>query len=410
MDYSDYLLQVCILVVVVVSGIGRNCPAAETVGKDASCTKQTPDNNAAHTRTPYLEIPKYAAGGGSGRYTGFNSVNLQEIYVVQKQGAIRSQISPRGGHKPCFARLPNGDLLATQISNGNVALCRSKDDGFSWGRARDVIIPEVGKLRGRAAQFSALVDGTLLLAVARGKPYRSTDGGRTWQQSRINWSVTIENENRDDFIFGESDGFQSLADGTAICSVYIALAPGKVKAYLLRSKDAGQTWSDGSYIADASEVNIAILPDGKMLGCLRVASGGAGEGGAVVAVTESNDGGRTWTQPRRIEGLGRAQIPGFPLYLKDGRVLIVYGNRQFPFGVQAIASRDGGKTWDTKNPIILAWFSWDNYCGHPRSLLLPDGSIITGYYARVFKEQSPNTDVVGHCLRWRAPDDWPPMR
>jgi len=145
-----------------------------------------------------------------------------------------------------------------------------------------------------------------------------------------------------------------------------------------------------------------------MLACLRVATDGAGEGGAMPMLVDSADGGRTWTQPRAI-GLGRAQVPGYPLRLPDGRMLLVYGNRQFPHGAQAICSRDNGKTWDPQHPIILVWFSWDNYCGMPRSLLMPDGSILTGYYARIFQEsENVNQDVVGQTVHWRPPDDWPP--
>ena len=122
---------------------------------------------------------------------------------------------------------------------------------------------------------------------------------------------------------------------------------------------------------------------------------------------ESDDQGRTWTEPRRI-GLGKAQVPGFPLLLPDGRLLLIHGNRQFPFGSQVLASRDGGKTWDLDHPLILSWFSWDNYGGHPRSILMPDGSIITGYYVRMFKEDPGVTkDLTSHVVRWRVPEDWP---
>ena len=203
-----------------------------------------------------LDLPAYDVKHGSGNFTGFNSVDLQKFYIVQKQPAIRSQISPPGGQKPCLGRLPNGDLLATQQLQGAIALRRSADAG------------------------------------------------------------------------------------------------------------------------------------------------------------------RTWTVPRRIDGLGSAQIPGHPLMMPDGRLLIVYGNRQFPFGVQAIASRDGGRTWDTDHPIILAWFSWDHHCGYPRSVLLPDGNIVTAYYARIFTgvpdeivytptNREPGPDVIGHSIRWRPPGNWP---
>ena len=365
------------------------------------------------TRQPFLELPEYAASGGSGNYTGFNSVELQEIYTVRTQAAVRSLISPRGGHKPCMALLPNGDLLATQKANEqHIALCRSRDKGLSWVLPREVVISGQ-QLSGRAAMFSALADGTLLLGAA-GTIYRSSDEGHTWQERRIDRSVTVAGTTCE-IGWGENSAPHQLSDGTVICSGYISFEPGHTQAYLLRSTDGGQTWGDPSCIAAASEVNLEVLPSGKLFACLRVATDGPGEGGAVVAVSGSDDDGRTWSRPNRIDGLGQAQIPGFPLYLEDGRLLIVYGNRQFPFGAQAIVSKDGGETWDTEHPIILAWFSWDNYCGHPRSVLLPDGSVVTGYYARVFTgahgiaftptDRDPNPDIFGHCLRWRVPDD-----
>jgi hypothetical protein len=164
-------------------------------------------------------------------------------------------------------------------------------------------------------------------------------------------------------------------------------------------------WGDINFAAEgASEISFVALPHRRILGVARYRTGPAGEGGAKLGVLESSDQGRTWTPIRPL--LGEAQVPGFPLLLPDGRLLIIYGHRQFPFGAQAIASRDYGQTWDLGHPILLAWFSWDHSCGHPRSLLLPDGSILTGYYASVFK--GANSPLVSHALRWRPPDDWPP--
>ena len=63
------------------------------------------------------------------------------------------------------------------------------------------------------------------------------------------------------------------------------------------------------------------------------------------------------------------------------------------------------------NFLMLGWSSWTNLGGHPRSILMPDGSIVTGYYAHYFKDNlgaNENHDVVSHCLRWSPPDDWPP--
>lgn len=367
---------------------------------------------------PQLDLPVFSVSeSGCGAYTGFNSVNLQEMYVVRKRQVVRSQIG-RGWGKPIIVRLPGGHLLASQYKDlgsernpeypearEEAALCLSTDDGLSWSSPRLLGIP------GRVAQLSALRDGTLLLAAEAlaGSPlYRSEDQGETWQRCRILWDQ-VEAVNGDRY-FGETAGVVETPDGTLLCGFYVASPrPGVAGSYIIRSRDGGRTWADISCVGDGSEASFALLPDGSLLGVVRC-GGVAGEGGASLKVTRSRDDGYSWSVPQRIAGLGMAQIPGFPLALRDGRVLLMYGNRQFPFGAQAVASTDNGKTWAIDRPIILTWFSWDNYCGHPRSILMPDDSVMTGYYARVFKEGSPNRDIVAHAVRWRVPDDWPEQR
>ncbi len=208
--------------------------------------------------TPFLELPAYEAHGGSGNFTGFNSLELQEIYAVQKQAAVRSQISPRGGHKPCLGLLPDGDLLATQKSaSGHIALCRSADQGLTWTAPREVEVPDQGTLGGRAPMFSALADGTLLLGAA-GTIYRSADEGQTWEQASVDTSVEVSGRPYE-LGWGENSGPHQLSDGTALCSGYISFAPGNTQAYLLRSTDGGRTWADTSCIARGSEANLTRI-------------------------------------------------------------------------------------------------------------------------------------------------------
>lgn len=136
----------------------------------------------------------------------------------------------------------------------------------------------------------------------------------------------------------------------------------------------------------------------------------------------SDDKGRSWSRPTPT-GLGVLQAAGaYPLPLPDGRVLLLHGNRVFPYGTQVVASRDGGMTWDLDHPIILSWHSWSGYCGHPRSVLLHDGTILTGYYthridvegdgpadpARNAPPPHHNAADTGELVRWRVPDNWPP--
>jgi len=370
-----------------------------------------------------------------GGYTGFNSVDLQQIYRVEKLPAFRSQIALRHG-KPVIVRLPGGDLLASGFyshkdepdyvypdgrrahsdewwTTEEAALMRSSDEGRSWSEPRHLGLP------GRPTQMTCLRDGTLIMA-----PFaymvRSTDEGLSWTECHVDWdSFAAADQNQRGY--GETNGILEMPDGTLLCSCFAHRSPQRTVddwfSYLMRSTDGGKTWGDASFVVNTDEVSYILLPDGRLLGFARVdtmyardvwgAEGQTGEGGDTLTITESKDAGRTWSEPRRI-GLGMAQVPGFPLRLPDGRLLLIHGNRQFPFGSQVIASRDDGLTWDLEHPLILSWFSWDNYGGHPRSILMPDGSILTGYYVRMLKEDPKvSKDLASHVVRWRVPDDWP---
>ena len=383
-----------------------------------------------------IEVPAPEDSTSCGGYTGFNSADLQAIYRTEKLPASRSQIA-RGHGKPVLARLPEGELLASGYRSHRhepeytypdgrrahdpdnwwlieeAALMRSSDEGRTWSE------PALLGFPGRVTTLNTLADGTVFLTCGDAM-YRSVDQGRTWEPAAIEWNsfAPADSSQRG---FGETNGLVELPDGTlAICCHAIKAPPQTVhdwNAYLIRSGDGGRTWGDASLVTYTDEVSLLLEADGQLVAFPRVdtmyardiwgLTGQTGEGGDTVTISRSADGGRTWTEPRRI-GLGMAQVPAFPLQLEDGRLLLIYGNRQFPFGCQAIASRDGGETWSLDQPLMLSWFSWDNYGGHPRSLMLPDGSILTGYYVRMFKEDPEvNQDLASHVVRWRPPDDWP---
>ena len=380
-------------------------------------------------------------------YTGFNSVNLQAFYSCRVFEARRSQIM-RGWGKPVIQRLPNGDLMASQYKNiedkdrcnpqypdapEEAALCVSKDEGLTWSEPRLLGIP------GRVNQLSVLSDGVIILAVA-GRLFRSDDLGDTFTECPVPWNEFERGkgvvaprcwDGQDGMYgdFGETNGVTEMPDGTLLVVCLTYRRPIEkytdMSTYILRSRDRGRTWGDATFLVNNCESQLLRLADGRLLAFVRLDTAytnavwghrdltgeeAVNEGGGTMALMESRDDGVTWTDPERI-GLGAAQIPAFPVLLPDGRIILTYGNRQFPFGAQAIASRDDGRTWDTKNFLMLAWSSWTNLGGHPRSILMPDGSIITGYYAHYFKDHqggNENHDLVSHCLRWTPPDDWPP--
>ena len=93
---------------------------------------------------------------------------------------------------------------------------------------------------------------------------------------------------------------------------------------------------------------------------------------------ESNDGGKTWTEPKSIGVWG---LPSHLLQLKDGRLLMSYGHRRKPFGNQARLSTDQGRTWS--EPIILSGDGIGGDLGYPSTVELDDGTLLTVWYERM---------------------------
>lgn len=95
--------------------------------------------------------------------------------------------------------------------------------------------------------------------------------------------------------------------------------------------------------------------------------------------TISKDNGKTWTKPERILPNGGG-APAFLYEHSSGVLISVYGYRRMPYGIKAMFSKDGGKTWDTDNTIWETDASYD--LGYPSVVELKDGSLLTVFYAR----------------------------
>jgi len=64
--------------------------------------------------------------------------------------------------------------------------------------------------------------------------------------------------------------------------------------------------------------------------------------------------------------------------MNDGTILLTYGNRLNPKGIDVRFSNDEGATWS--EPFRATGFLGDG--GYPTSVQLPDGQILTAYYAQ----------------------------
>ena len=222
--------------------------------------------------------------------------------------------------------------------------------------------------------------------------------------------------------------------------------------WLGRSEDQGKTWTKtqipalDTYVSCSSPWSSVQLQDGRLLRAFMVLSGKDDSGDVFVTMTSdgrtaetvrvmgdpaeklrlteetlvhqtsqgviwlltrveggadqlwqavSRDQGKTWTsQPSGIVG----HPPSGLVKLADGRLMLTYGYRHPPYGIRAVVSTDEGLTWDTEHVITLRNDGAGYDLGYPRSLLLPDGTILSVYYFVL-------DDHVTHiaATRWRVP-------
>ena len=238
---------------------------------------------------------------------------------------------------------------------------------------------------------------------------RSTDGGRTW-------SEPVELDSRPFDMAGGLTRPLVLRDGTTLLSQGLRFGSGYdsvpdcqplpparmgIRGVIYRSADGGRTWGDRTLMLNnGCEARLVELESGRLLAAVRCQLMDAGLLGSVwdearkewtdpydlrvpddqghkhLWVAESNDRGQTWERPRLVTG-DRADCPGEPLLLPDGRILLVYCRRARPDpGVGAIVSRDGGRTWDEEQIILKLNRDTENGT-YPSSSLLADGTVVT---------------------------------
>ena len=206
---------------------------------------------------------------------------------------------------------------------------------------------------------------------------RSSDGGRTWTQDKEfvpppkDWEAFVP---FGDIVAGTDGALHASAIGVYYDprEAVRPRPPRVMQSWHFRSADDGRTWSATSVIGPThNETFIHPLGGKRWLAVAREESARA------MDLFHSDDDGKTWGSPQRVTG--RGELNAHLLRLKDGRLLLSYGNRaEDRFGVLAKTSSDDGRTWS--NPIRLV-HSLKSDCGYPSSVQRPDGAIVTAYYS-----------------------------
>ena len=293
---------------------------------------------------------------------------------------------------PNLTMLLDGAIVAT-IHNqpahlkvpADVECWASEDEGRTWAK-RGMPAPRDNDRAARGNVAAGLAANGDLIVIASGwsdpasetrgsilPPWvsRSTDGGRTW---------TIDPDAFPDK-WPEVDRSKKSPEGYLVPfgdilpgndgALRAALYSGRVGvSAVYRSDDDGRTWTKPAVISKDAVIHepaLFHLGGGKWLVAARF------EG---LDLHASDDDAKTWTHGQTLTG--QNQEPGHFARLKDGRVLLTYGNRVPPKGIDVRVSDDEGASWG--EPLRVADFQDDG--GYPSSAQLPDGRVLTAYYAR----------------------------
>jgi len=328
------------------------------------------------------------------------------------------QILTRGlGYFPVAIGLKNGDVLAVVRGGaahigvkGRLDLIRSADHGKTWSAPWTAVDEEFDD---RNPAMGQLRDGTVVLAYAIASGYDETGnrfkGGRNdrifdgvylvfSKDNGRTWSKPVRDANIHNFYAGKGavspyGKIIQLPDGTVLMAVYFEFFDARGnQSYLFRSKDGGGTWTEPVLLGEHyNETGIARLRDGRLLAALRSEKGGH------LAVTESADQGRTWSNP--VQVTRDSEHPADLIQLRDGRVLMVFGERNAPRGVHAMISPDGRK-WDNSKSIVLADDAPNGDCGYPSSVEAAKGRVVTLYY-QVDDSKNTPASASARAILWK---------
>jgi hypothetical protein len=299
---------------------------------------------------------------------------------------------------PNLALLPDGAIVATIFNRpshgsmaGDVECWASTDGGQKWEKRGTPAAHEPETNRMNVAAGLAQNGDLIVISSGwsnrypegrKGAPFRagildpwicrSADGGRTWAVDRQAFPAKGPRGGAcipfGDIVAGR--------DGRLRVAIYEVPNLRDDRVYIYRSPDDGKTWGEPVALDAANyrnETALIHLGGGRWLAAARVSE---------LQLYRSDDDARTWTACGPVTG--SSQHPGDLLRLRDGRLLLSYGNRTASRGVDVRFSRDEGKTWDT--PLRVADFAGDG--GYPASIQRADGQVVTTFYASKTPEHS----------------------
>ena len=326
---------------------------------------------------------------------------------------------------PTLTRRSNGQLLVVWSGGreqhvcpfGRVDFMKSDDEGKTWSWPRTLLD---GAIDDRDAGVLETANGSLLVTTFTSLAYvdyelkkaiRQKDTERGWPKDRLqNWLAVHERLNekqrqdelgqwmirstdggitwseRYPSIVNSPHGPIQLSDGRQLYAGVKLWDPSRTVG-VCQSADDGQSWTwlaeiptrPGDDAKNYHELHAVEAGDGTII--VQIRNHNTADNRETLQC-ESKDGGKTWTIPHSIGVWG---LPSHLLRLSDGRLLMSYGHRRKPFGIQARLSQDSGESWS--EPLSIASDGVGGDLGYPSTVELSGGRLLTVWYERM--KQSP---------------------
>lgn len=356
---------------------------------------------------------------------------IKDIIIYQDKtyySAFPSLVVRKDGEILCaFRRAPDRHELwgapgyTHTDPNSYLVLVRSKDGGQTWTKTPELIYadPLGGSQDPCMVQLSdgsivcttygwALIppEGTEKLKETPshsafhflgGSVLRSEDGAKTWKGPFK--PIPLPGDTTKDALGRPCPSFNRGAmtqgkDGR----LYWAVA-GKdqggakvTSVHLLISSDRAETWTYSCPIATDekitfNETSVIQTKAGDFVAFLRT----DGFDGKLI-YARSTDGGKSFGQWQDGGFFGH---PFHAIHLKDGRVVLVYGYRQAPFGIRAKILNAECTDITTAPEFVLREDGGSGDIGYPWAAQLPDGKVLVAYY---FNLDSGNRHIAGSLL------------
>lgn len=267
---------------------------------------------------------------------------------------------------------------------------RSVDGGLTWVTEKppSIVPPHLGGRKPMACPGNldfAHPDMALMFRMTSANAgesrfYYSNDRARTWQgpyelpnfgQPGIAARTDYIVNSRHDLVIFVTAAKQNGREGRVL---------------MARTLDGGKSWEFVSWIGPEPD-GYSIMPSSVRLSPTRLLTTIRRKEGKAhwIDAWASGDNGSTWqwlnrpgpvtTDSMQIANAGN---PPSLLSLRDGRLAMIYGYRNPPYGIRAKLSDDGGITWSQEIVLRADAGGWD--IGYPVSVQRSDGRIVSVYY------------------------------